>query len=223
MGILQPADDLPACFGFRFSAHGRAPFLENCFPAIRFLIGWRGAFEVLAPAVRVALQPAALAGRKPAHQICRGRGNGAGAFRHQRGRFFFADVHAVLRVLTGRKTGAIQRVDRLVPAHHRWILVVPRHERRGFLLVQLGERTRGHGVYGVAVHRIQRKRYFAIDAVALRAVLFLASDHGTLNAVAGLFYRFYHHHAALIACRCAAAAVQRPAGIRFVDTCMRIF
>ena len=187
MGILQPADDLPACFGLCLFAHGCAPFFENCFPAIRFFIGWRGAFKVLAPAVRVALQPAALAWRKAAHQIFLGRGNGAWPLRHQRGRFFFADVHAVLRVLTGRKAGAIQRVDRLVLSDHRRILVVPRHERRGFLLVQLGERTRGHGIYGMAVYRVQRKCHLTVDAVALRAVLLFASDHGALNAIAGLF------------------------------------
>ena len=86
MGILQPADDLTAGFGLGVSAHGRAPFLEDQFPAVRFLIGWRGAFEVLAPAVRVALQSAALAGRKPAHQICRRGGDGAWSLRHQRGK-----------------------------------------------------------------------------------------------------------------------------------------
>ena len=83
-------------------------------------------------------------------------------------------------------TGAIQRVDRLVLAHHRRILVVPRHERWGFLLVQLSEGAGSHGVYGVSIHRIQRERHFAVDAVALGAVLLFASNHGALNAIAGI-------------------------------------
>ena len=61
-------------------------------------------------------------------------------------------------------------------ANGGWVFIITGKHCRSLILGNLGEATCGHGVYGMAVDRIESKTDILIDAITLGTIFTIATD-----------------------------------------------
>ena len=201
--VFQPLCDL--LVGFHFAAGHIGVGLKHLVPEIHFLISRLFRAEVGAPVVREALEPGAFGWCQPADGVS--ALDSTRSFCHQcRLKLLFKGRSelGVLPLVEGISADAVANGSR--------VFIVPCHDGgRGFFL-HLRIAAGGHGIDGVSVHGIERKRDLLVDTVTLRTVFVLTTNHGALNGIA-----LHNSDAALIAGGVTVVAIERPCGFGFVD------